>query len=588
MAAGGLYDQLGGGFARYSTDEFWLVPHFEKMLYDNATLLRAYTQGWLVTGEPRYQRIVEETVAYLLRDLRRPGRWVRLGRGRRLRRRGGPLLRVVARRGRGGLRRRRGRGRALLRRDRERGNFEGSNILHVVDRTEEPPAAVLRARAALFERRTQRVRPGLDDKVLLAWNALAARALAEAGAALRAPRLDRGGPRQRAVPARQPAARRRPPAAVVAGDRGGASRSGAGPAPRVRRRLRRAPRRRHHPRRARRRLRGSARRRWIAGDLLRLFHDDDAGGFFTTGVDAPALIVRPKDYEDNATPSENSLAADALLRLAALTGREPLRGRSRPRCSTPWLRCVGRHPVAFGELLQALERSVSAPAGDRGGRRRRRRPDGRAAPRGHEPSAAERGAAVRGRPPAPAAGQPLARGPAARRRRARPPTCASASLPRAGDRPLPPSRARARPGRAQLSCGVEGAGGEGLGDGPAERDHRLAPRRVVAADELDDLRAAGRLDRRGVEDRHERRPAATDLDPEGAVVEVAVVAEALGEPPAPRPLLARGVVRRAAERRSRSWRAACTPPGGPAGWRRARPRRGTRSRPCGRAHRSSA
>jgi len=72
MAAGGMYDQLGGGFARYSTDDYWLVPHFEKMLYDNALLVRAYLHAWLVTGEDRYQRIVEETIGYVLRDLRDP------------------------------------------------------------------------------------------------------------------------------------------------------------------------------------------------------------------------------------------------------------------------------------------------------------------------------------------------------------------------------------------------------------------------------------------------------------------------------------------------------------------------------------
>ena len=72
MAAGGMHDQLGGGFARYSVDDYWLVPHFEKMLYDNALLLRAYLHGYLVTGEPRYQDVVERIVAYLLRDMRDP------------------------------------------------------------------------------------------------------------------------------------------------------------------------------------------------------------------------------------------------------------------------------------------------------------------------------------------------------------------------------------------------------------------------------------------------------------------------------------------------------------------------------------
>src|SRR5205085_7191401 len=99
---------------------------------------------------------------------------------------------------------------------------------------------------------------------------------------------------------------------------------------------------------------------WIASDLLRLFHDATDGGFFTTGVDAPALIVRPKDYEDNATPSDNSLAAGALLRLAALTGEHRYEAVA-TEVLEAMAPIVTRHPVAFGELLQALERSVSPP-----------------------------------------------------------------------------------------------------------------------------------------------------------------------------------------------------------------------------------
>ena len=358
MAAGGLYDQVGGGFARYSTDEFWLVPHFEKMLYDNASLLRAYTKGWLLTGEPRYARIVEETIAYLLRDLRRTGggfasaedadsegeegRFYVWSLAEIEEVCGADAAEVVRYYG-----------------VTEGGNFEGHNILHVVDRTEEPSPAVLRARAALFERRTHRVRPGLDDKVLLAWNALAARALAEAGAAFDRPEWI--------------AAARDNVAFLLANlrrDDGRLLRSWQETAAEL-------------PGQGRARhlayaddyaaLLGAvitlaelddpswlAEADWIASDLLRLFHDDDAGGFFTTGVDAPALIVRPKDYEDNATPSENSLAADALLRLAALTG-ETRYERIAAAVLDAMAPLVGRHPVAFGELLQALERSVSPP-----------------------------------------------------------------------------------------------------------------------------------------------------------------------------------------------------------------------------------
>jgi uncharacterized protein YyaL (SSP411 family) len=203
------------------------------------------------------------------------------------------------------------------------------------------------------------VRPGLDDKVLLAWNALAARALAEAGAAFERVdwiaaardnvrfllanlrrddgRLLRSWQESAAVDARQGRARHLAyaddyaallGAAVTLAELDDAS--------------------------------WLDEATWIANELLRLFHDEKGGGFFTTGADAPALIVRPKDYEDNATPSENSLAAGALLRLAALTGvqeYEAVAGEVLDAMAP----LVGRYPVAFGELLQALERSLSPP-----------------------------------------------------------------------------------------------------------------------------------------------------------------------------------------------------------------------------------
>ena len=95
MASGGIYDHLGGGFARYSVDHRWLVPHFEKMLYDNALLTRAYLHAWLVTGEPVYRQVVDETIGYVLRDLRHPDGGFYSAEGRRLRGRGGEVLRVV-------------------------------------------------------------------------------------------------------------------------------------------------------------------------------------------------------------------------------------------------------------------------------------------------------------------------------------------------------------------------------------------------------------------------------------------------------------------------------------------------------------
>jgi uncharacterized protein YyaL (SSP411 family) len=352
MAAGGIHDQLGGGFARYSTDEYWLVPHFEKMLYDNALLLRAYVHGLQVTGDERYRRTAQDIVGYVLRDLADPeGGWYSaedadsegvegkfylwsIGEVREV---CGPDADDVIRYF--GI--------------TEGGNFVdphtgfGGNILHVVDRRELPSEAVERGRAALFARRTGRVRPGLDDKVLLGWNALFLAALAEAAAV-----LDRDN--------------------WMA-----AARTNA-----------------HFLLRELRREDGRLLRSWrapylayaedhaallealltlaelddvawlddaraVADDLLRLFADP-SGGFFTTGDDAETLVVRPKDVFDDATPSANALAANGLLRLAALTGIEAY--------ETPAVEILrllaapmGSHPTAFAYLLGALERHLTPP-----------------------------------------------------------------------------------------------------------------------------------------------------------------------------------------------------------------------------------
>jgi uncharacterized protein YyaL (SSP411 family) len=356
MAAGGIYDQVGGGFHRYSTDAHWLVPHFEKMLYDQALLTGAYLHAYLVTGDPRYRRVVEETIGYVLRDLRHPkggffsaedadsegveGKFYLWSHEEIARVAGDDAAEVIRYFG-----------------VTDGGNFEDphtgyrGNILHVVDRAEEPPEAVRRALPKLFTAREQRTRPGLDDKVLVAWNALFLRVLAEAAAAL--------------------------------------ERDDWMEAARVNARFLLGELRRDDGRLLRSWQDGRARHlayaedyaalleavvtlaevddvawlsdaRRVADELLRLFHDDDRGAFFTTGADAESLIVRPKEYQDNATPAENSLAAHGLLRLAALTGV--------PRYEVPAaevLRLLGpvlsEHATAFAYLLGALERLVTPP-----------------------------------------------------------------------------------------------------------------------------------------------------------------------------------------------------------------------------------
>ncbi|MGH8984867.1 MAG: thioredoxin domain-containing protein, partial [Acidimicrobiia bacterium] len=357
MAAGGMYDQVGGGFHRYSVDAYWLVPHFEKMLYDQALLTSAYLHAHLVTREERYRRVVEETIGYVLRDLTHAnetaffsaedadsegveGKFYVWSREEIEGVCGGDAAEVIRYFG-----------------VTNEGNFEDphtgfrGNILHVVDRGEDRPEAVARALPELFEAREKRVRPGLDDKVLLGWNALFLRVLAEAAAALeRDDWMDIARANGRFL------------LEQMRGDDG---------------RLRRSWQdgRTRHLAYAEDYaallealvtlaevddVEWLAPARSIADDLLRLFHDDTEGGFFTTGHDAEVLIVRPKDFQDNATPAENSLAANGLLRLAALTGekRYDEAGREVPGVLAP---VMGEHPTAFAYLLGAFERAVTPP-----------------------------------------------------------------------------------------------------------------------------------------------------------------------------------------------------------------------------------
>jgi uncharacterized protein YyaL (SSP411 family) len=354
MAAGGIYDHLGGGFARYATDTRWLVPHFEKMLYDQALLARVYLHAWQLTGEPRYRQTLDETIGYVLRDMRHPlggffsaedadsegveGRFYvwSLDEVREV---AGPdadaaieWYGVTA-----------------------GGNWEGTNILERPVRGDllRPPA-VERARVALLERRGTRVRPGLDDKVLTEWNALFLATLAEAAAAT-------GDAEWRAAAVanaeflcahlRRSDGRwlRTWQGPVDAGPEAGEAKILAYAADHgalVEAFVRMAE------------LTGEA--RWLdearstADALVELFWDDEAGGVFTTGSDAEALVTRPKELMDNAVPSGNSLAAVGLLRLGALTGDDALRGRAEAI-----VRLLGepasRVPMAFGNLLWATE-----------------------------------------------------------------------------------------------------------------------------------------------------------------------------------------------------------------------------------------
>jgi uncharacterized protein YyaL (SSP411 family) len=360
MAAGGIYDHLGGGFARYSTDDRWLVPHFEKMLYDQALLARAYLHGWQVTGEARYRQVLDETIGYVLRELRRPDGGFHSaedadspdahGHGvegefyvwtpEQIRAAAGDDAAAAI--------------------DwwgvTEGGNFEGRSILFRPRGAElVRPPEVERARHALFEARARRPRPGLDDKVLAEWNGLMLATLAEAAAATgRADWLDAARANGELLLAglRRPDGRWLRVARPSGGERTGtapllayAADHGA---------LLDAFTRLYE---ATGEARWIAEARSVADALLDLFWDDERGGVFTTGSDAPALVTRPKDLMDNATPSANSLAAAGLLRLAALTGES--RYHDRAAAILALLGGVaGRHPTAFAHLLGALDLEV--------------------------------------------------------------------------------------------------------------------------------------------------------------------------------------------------------------------------------------
>jgi uncharacterized protein YyaL (SSP411 family) len=338
MASRGMYDQVGGGFARYSVDERWLVPHFEKMLYDNALLARAYLHGWQLTGEPLFRRVCEETLRWAMTEMRGPE--------------GGFMSALDAdSEGEEGkfyvwslaeLREVAGERAAAWFGASEEGNFEGANILV---RGEGEPAELDDWRRRLYEVRAQRVWPGLDDKRLASWNALMITALAEAGAAFeREDLLD--------------AARRCAEFALAD--------------------MRPDGRLRRTWKEGRARLNAyledhaflleallalyeaTFEPRWyhaareIADETIGRFSDPERGGFFETASDHEQLVARRKDLEDHPIPSGNASAAVGLLRLAALSGDYAYEERA-----VSVLRLLhevaARHPTAFGHLLQALD-----------------------------------------------------------------------------------------------------------------------------------------------------------------------------------------------------------------------------------------
>jgi uncharacterized protein YyaL (SSP411 family) len=372
QAAGGMYDQIGGGFHRYSVDARWLVPHFEKMLYDQATLARVYLHAWLVAGQERHKRVLVETIEYVLRDLRHEDGGFYSAEDADSEGEEGKFyvwsldeLNEVL--GSAGLTEDQAAAIAGWWGVTKGGNFEGHNILHIAGfslegsdgpgRGAPAPDGIEQARERLFRHREQRVRPGLDDKVLTGWNGMFLQALAEAAAALgRADWMEAARANARFLLDEL----RRPDGRVLRSWQADAT---PGPDGRRARHLGYAE--------DYAALLGAlvtlaevdevawlAPAGEIAAGLCDLFADP--GGFYTTGLDAETLITRPRDVFDNATPSANSLAANGLLRLAALTGERRWQeaGESAVRAVGA---VMGEHPTAFAELHGALERAVRPP-----------------------------------------------------------------------------------------------------------------------------------------------------------------------------------------------------------------------------------
>ena len=348
MARGGIYDQVGGGFARYSVDATWTVPHFEKMLYDNALLARAYLHGWQVSGDELFARVCRETLDWALRELRgeEGGFCAALDadsdgvEGKfyvwtldELREVLGPELADEAIAYFGAS---------------ERGNFEhGCNVLEA--RGPEP-ASRDEIRRRLFDARARRTRPGLDDKRLTGWNSLMISALARAGAVL---------PEQRYIDAAIGCASfvlselRDPGGRLLRSWKDGHAQIGAY-------------------------LEDHAfllealvtlyeatfDARWyreavaLADALIERFEDSERGGFFTTAEDQHELPIRRKDLDDTPVPSGNSAAAFALLRLALLSGDRRYEQHALGVLRLLFPLAV-RHPLAFAHLLGAADFYVS-------------------------------------------------------------------------------------------------------------------------------------------------------------------------------------------------------------------------------------
>ncbi len=357
MSRGGIYDHLAGGFARYSVDERWLVPHFEKMLYDNALLTNAYLSGYLVTGDAHYARVARETCDYILQYMTDATGGFHSTEDADSEGEEGKFYVWTPAEIYEAIGTLRGTRFCQVYDVSSHGNFEESNILNLPKSLEqcatlhhwdlaELERELAEDRAKLLEVRDQRIRPGKDDKILVSWNALMIDALARAAGVLDEPRY------------------------LAAAQRA---------ADFILTTMRDADGRLLHSYRS-----GEAKfaaylddyayfinalvslyeadfsSRWIdtavqlAEIVMQRFHDPHLGGFFYTADDHEVLIARNKDVQDSSVPSASGMTATALLRLGTLCGRHDLLEAARGTLELA-TGLMEKAPTAAGQSLIAAD-----------------------------------------------------------------------------------------------------------------------------------------------------------------------------------------------------------------------------------------
>ncbi len=399
MAAGGMYDLVGGGFHRYSTDQRWLVPHFEKMLYDNAQLAVTYLHGWQVIGKAHYRTIVEQTIGYMLRELALEGG-------------GFASAQDADTDGKEGITFTWTRSDGVP--DEMLNIFEGGRF---IIRGELDEAK----RAELFELREQRDKPARDDKAIASWNGLALAALAECGRVL--------GRSDWVDAARALGEFLLGPLSAADGRLHRTWRDGIAKGSGYLEDYADVANGLLELHAATGELRWLEEANRLARLAVELFYDDENGGFFQTAAGAEELVVRRKDFDDHPAPSGNSMIAYVLLRLSRIYGDDDLEAKA---VSVFKLTLGGLQngPTAFGWGLVGVDFYLSEAARDRDRRAARQR--------GREEGPAPLGSA-RGDRLRPGRGHPAARGQGSGRRQAGRLRVRAVHLPGAGDRPTRPA-----------------------------------------------------------------------------------------------------------------------------------------------------